>query len=239
MAKKLVRADRWQLRVEIHISSIFLEMSKSKSYHRLWVMVGSWDVQGCSGRVGPETWVASGYFMCLWQRHWTFLCNVLKRSGSTHLASFPAPPLDSTHVYGAIPWHHSPDTYCSGCWPRESDYNLLSLKERSCGESVFLTLGWSNLTYFHVLARSHVGHIQKTEEHMPLRKQTFPLPKTNPNLFQFLGLIACFAVVPLPTFILGPTSTEHAQFYKDLSADGGEMCPNLTCLGKLLGMRPL
>ncbi len=39
-------------------------------------------------------------------------------------------------------------------------------------------------------------------------------------------------VVPLPTVILGPTSTEHAQYFKDLSGDGGEMCANLTCLGK-------
>ena len=40
------------------------------------------------------------------------------------------------------------------------------------------------------------------------------------------------AAVPLPTFILGPLSTEHAQCYADLKADGGELCSNITCLGK-------
>ncbi|XP_064384088.1 CWF19-like protein 1 [Halichondria panicea] len=38
--------------------------------------------------------------------------------------------------------------------------------------------------------------------------------------------------VPLPTFILGPCWTEHGQFYGDLSRDGGELCPNVTCLGQ-------
>ncbi|XP_064384040.1 CWF19-like protein 1 [Halichondria panicea] len=38
--------------------------------------------------------------------------------------------------------------------------------------------------------------------------------------------------VPLPTFILGPCSIEHGQFYGDLSRDGGELCPNVTCLGQ-------
>lgn len=33
--------------------------------------------------------------------------------------------------------------------------------------------------------------------------------------------------VPLATYILGPTSSEQAHFY-----DGGELCPNLTCLGQ-------
>ena len=36
---------------------------------------------------------------------------------------------------------------------------------------------------------------------------------------------------PLPTFILGPQSTEHAQFFEKLGPDGGELCDNITCLG--------
>jgi len=38
--------------------------------------------------------------------------------------------------------------------------------------------------------------------------------------------------VPIATFILGPCSTEHAQFFDGLSADGGELCSNVTCLGQ-------
>ena len=39
-------------------------------------------------------------------------------------------------------------------------------------------------------------------------------------------------LAPLPTLILGPHSTEHAQFFAELSADGGELCNNITHLGK-------
>ena len=38
--------------------------------------------------------------------------------------------------------------------------------------------------------------------------------------------------VPLPTYILGPGSPGEVEFYQNLSADGGELCPNLTCLGE-------
>ncbi|KAL5479933.1 hypothetical protein EMCRGX_G023536 [Ephydatia muelleri] len=38
--------------------------------------------------------------------------------------------------------------------------------------------------------------------------------------------------VPLATYILGPTSSEQVPFYGGLSLDGGELCPNLTCLGQ-------
>ena len=41
-----------------------------------------------------------------------------------------------------------------------------------------------------------------------------------------------YSLVPIPTFILGPLSTEHAQFYGNLSSDGGELCNNVTCLGE-------
>ena len=40
--------------------------------------------------------------------------------------------------------------------------------------------------------------------------------------------------VPLPTYILGPVSSEHAQYFEEVSPDGGEIGPNITCLGKKL-----
>ena len=42
---------------------------------------------------------------------------------------------------------------------------------------------------------------------------------------------ALFFPVPLPTYILGPSSPSEVSFYQGLSRDGGELCPNLTCLG--------
>lgn len=42
--------------------------------------------------------------------------------------------------------------------------------------------------------------------------------------------------VPLATYILGPTSSEQVPFYGGLSLDGGELCPNLTCLGTVRGL---
>jgi hypothetical protein len=38
--------------------------------------------------------------------------------------------------------------------------------------------------------------------------------------------------VPLPTYILGPRSSAEASFFEGLGRDGGELCPNLTCLGQ-------
>ncbi|CAI8038792.1 CWF19-like protein 1 [Geodia barretti] len=38
--------------------------------------------------------------------------------------------------------------------------------------------------------------------------------------------------VPLPTYILGPGSPGEAVSYQSLGRDGGELCPNLTCLGQ-------
>ena len=40
--------------------------------------------------------------------------------------------------------------------------------------------------------------------------------------------------VPIPTFILGPQSTEHAQYFEKIATDGGELCENITCLGNVL-----
>ena len=40
------------------------------------------------------------------------------------------------------------------------------------------------------------------------------------------------SAAPLPTFVLGPQSTEHAQFFEKLGPDGGELCENITCLGR-------
>jgi hypothetical protein len=37
------------------------------------------------------------------------------------------------------------------------------------------------------------------------------------------------SLVPIPTFILGPSKQEHARFLTDLK--GCEICPNLTYLG--------
>ena len=37
--------------------------------------------------------------------------------------------------------------------------------------------------------------------------------------------------MPLPTFILGPSSPELSGYYDNISADGGELCTNVTCLG--------
>ena len=42
--------------------------------------------------------------------------------------------------------------------------------------------------------------------------------------------------VPLATYILGPTSSEQVPFYGGLGLDGGELCPNLTCLGTVRGV---
>ncbi len=41
-----------------------------------------------------------------------------------------------------------------------------------------------------------------------------------------------FNKAPIPIFILGPTMTEHLEFFSELSSDGGELCSNVTCLGK-------
>ena len=44
-------------------------------------------------------------------------------------------------------------------------------------------------------------------------------------------IIFIISAVPIPTFILGPQSTEHAQFFEKITCEGGEMCENITCLG--------
>ena len=44
--------------------------------------------------------------------------------------------------------------------------------------------------------------------------------------------VPCVSAVPLPTFVLGPQSTEHAQFFEKVGPDGGELCENITCLGR-------
>ncbi len=38
--------------------------------------------------------------------------------------------------------------------------------------------------------------------------------------------------VPMATYILGPSTTEHAQFYSGVGSDGGELCTNVVCLGQ-------
>lgn len=55
------------------------------------------------------------------------------------------------------------------------------------------------------------------------------------TFYQIQEEIICI-IVPLPTFILGPSSTEHAQCLTELSSDGGELCANLTCLGESSGV---
>lgn len=47
------------------------------------------------------------------------------------------------------------------------------------------------------------------------------------NIFLFSTII--MSLVPIPTFILGPSKQEHARFLTDLK--GCEICPNLTYLG--------
>lgn len=39
-----------------------------------------------------------------------------------------------------------------------------------------------------------------------------------------------FILVNVPTYILGPTDSTHSKFYENL--DDGEICPNLTYLGR-------
>ena len=47
------------------------------------------------------------------------------------------------------------------------------------------------------------------------------------------GLHLCVSpVVPIPTFILGPLSPEYSSYYDNVSGDGGELCDNITCLGR-------
>ena len=48
----------------------------------------------------------------------------------------------------------------------------------------------------------------------------------------FSVLFSSPLAVPIATFVLGPTSPKHTQFYKGLDQDGGELCPNITCLGQ-------
>ena len=50
--------------------------------------------------------------------------------------------------------------------------------------------------------------------------------------FHVRTLYILCAAVPIATFVLGPCSTEHAQFFQEVGPDGGELCPNMTCLGK-------
>lgn len=39
-----------------------------------------------------------------------------------------------------------------------------------------------------------------------------------------------YFVVNIPTYILGPTKKEHAEYYENLNE--GELCPNITYLGR-------
>ena len=51
------------------------------------------------------------------------------------------------------------------------------------------------------------------------------------HLFHNAGFLN-FILVPIPTFILGPSDMETAEFYSDVHGSGGELCENLTYLGK-------
>ena len=41
-----------------------------------------------------------------------------------------------------------------------------------------------------------------------------------------------FVPAPIPTFILGPNKAEHVQHFLD--PEGGELCENITYLGKFI-----
>ena len=43
-------------------------------------------------------------------------------------------------------------------------------------------------------------------------------------------------LVPIPMFILGPTSTDCQTFFDGITSDGGELTDNITCLGKIISI---
>ena len=40
------------------------------------------------------------------------------------------------------------------------------------------------------------------------------------------------SIVPLPTYVMGPTSKDHMSYYGDLDGDGGELIEDITFLGE-------
>jgi len=48
----------------------------------------------------------------------------------------------------------------------------------------------------------------------------------------FINLCLLY-VVPLSTYVMGPTSKDHMSYYGDLDGDGGELIDDITFLGKL------
>ena len=46
-------------------------------------------------------------------------------------------------------------------------------------------------------------------------------------------VVCCYISVPIPTYILGPTEKEEMSYFAAVSLDnGGELCENVTYLGK-------
>ena len=53
------------------------------------------------------------------------------------------------------------------------------------------------------------------------------------NLYVLNNNYLCSLSVPIPTYILGPTEKQEMSYFSPVSLDnGGEMCENLTYLGK-------
>ena len=50
-------------------------------------------------------------------------------------------------------------------------------------------------------------------------------------LLMFLLILYWSISVPLPMFILGPSSPDCTHFYDGISTDGGELYEHITCLG--------